>query len=342
MKKIIALLVLISMLFTCSLGSGFSDVENHWAILNIIKASNNGFFSGYPDGSFKPNNTITRLEFITIMTKLLDKTLSVDIDGYNNMFDYEDLDENSWGRPFFNKLMYYAHVFSDETAEDIKGMNFAKKIFGENLEPNKPITREEAVALMAEFLDDTKLSDDEISFNDIQNSPFIGDIQKFCKTAIIKGYPDGTFKPQNNITRAEASVIIIALFEQNDFIKKVQWKVPSTIINPEILRNNPEDVVFQALLSESLGDYLEAYQYLSWDYKRNNGIMNSNYYGKIKETHLLPEDFVFDEDTIEIKVKKEKDEFIQLSFRNSEMKNDYLIELVLVGAEDWYINSKNY
>jgi len=342
MKKILITLILGTMLFTCSMGATLFDIDGHWATLSIIQATNRSIFNGYPDGTFKPDNTITRLEFITIMTKLLDNVAIVDIDNYDNIFKYDDLDEDSWGYPIFNKLMYYAHVFSDERADDIKGKNLAIKVFGDTLEPNKPITREEAVALMAAFLDDSKLSGDELIFTDILDSVYKYDIQKFCKTGIIQGYPDGTFKPKNNITRAEASVIIVQLLSNRDFIKNVEWKIESRFPNHNIYRTEPGNVVYLALFNESIGKYAEAYQYLSPVYKEKNGITTSNYYKKISDSHLIPVGFSFDENTIKISPKKEKDGVIEVEFNDSELKEKYLLELVLIGPEDWYINSKNY
>jgi len=341
MKKLILIFTLVFTLFTFSLGADLSDIQDHWAVLNIMKATNNEFFSGYPDGTFKPNNTITRLEFITIMTKVLENTVDIDIDSYNNIFKYEDLDDNSWGMPFYNKLMYYAEAFSNEMSVN-KGETFAKKIFGNDLEPNKPITREEAVTLMEYFLDKDKLTGEELMFSDTMESPYREEIQQFCKSGIIKGYPDGTFKPTNNITRAEASVIIVELFDNKDLIKDVQWKNESPYINTEVIRTEPEEVVLQVLLNESKNNYSMAYQYLSSIYKEDNEISNSSYYEKNTQSHILPTDFIFDENSIEIKIKKESDESVEVSFKSMDAENEYLLELVLVGIEDWYINAKKY
>ena len=260
----------------------------------------------------------------------------------DNIFKYDDLDESSWGTPFFNKLMYYGHVFSEETIDDIKGSTLAKKVFGETLEPSKPITREEAVALMTVFLDKEELTKESKVFTDTVDSAFKEDIETFCKTGIINGYPDGTFKPKNNITRAEASVIIGNLYENDRFIKDITWGNGTTFLDPDVVRVDPEDNVYQVLLNESRGDYAKAHQYLSGEYKAQYGIYNPNYFFKNKESHIMPEEFVFDKNAVDISAKGEKNDNVTVEFKSKDSEKIYQLELVLVGLDDWYINSKNY
>lgn len=62
----------------------FSDINGHWAYGNIIKTSRAGFMSGYPDGSFKPDNSITRVEVIVALNSALDDVAN----GNYSLFDY--------------------------------------------------------------------------------------------------------------------------------------------------------------------------------------------------------------------------------------------------------------
>ena len=71
---------------------------------------------------------------------------------------------------------------------------------------NKPITRGEVVALMDAFLEYE--SDEVPNFNDIHNNRFKQSILKAYSNGLIKGYEDGSFRPNGTITRAEIAVIL--------------------------------------------------------------------------------------------------------------------------------------
>ena len=82
------------------------------------------------------------------------------------------------------------------------------QIFGlGNFYMNKAITRAEVVAMMDIFLDAT--TDSSISFSDVKRSTnFRDSIIKAASNGLINGYPDGTYRPNNPITRAEMAVIL--------------------------------------------------------------------------------------------------------------------------------------
>ena len=74
-KKAVALLLAATMMVPLALAApstegSFSDVEDHWAQAEIEKAVATGWVDGYPDGTFKPEKTITRAEFTKMMPKL--------------------------------------------------------------------------------------------------------------------------------------------------------------------------------------------------------------------------------------------------------------------------------
>lgn len=69
----------------------FSDVDSgHWAFTNISSAHAKGWINGYPDGTFRPGNSITRAEAVTIVNAVLSRksgssTLAKDINPYNDL-----------------------------------------------------------------------------------------------------------------------------------------------------------------------------------------------------------------------------------------------------------------
>lgn len=67
-KRITGLLLLAMTLSPINvLESGFKDVENHWARGSIIYAIEKGYASGYEDNTFKPNEKVTRTEFVSFL-----------------------------------------------------------------------------------------------------------------------------------------------------------------------------------------------------------------------------------------------------------------------------------
>lgn len=68
MKKLVAIILSCAMMMGVVL-AGFSDIEGHWAQAEVETLAERGAISGYPDGTIKPNGTITRAEFATLLAK---------------------------------------------------------------------------------------------------------------------------------------------------------------------------------------------------------------------------------------------------------------------------------
>lgn len=71
MKKIVSLIFNVVILMS-STAFGFPDLtEDHWAYQNVMDMHNRGFVSGFLDNTFKPNDALTRAQFITMLVKSL-------------------------------------------------------------------------------------------------------------------------------------------------------------------------------------------------------------------------------------------------------------------------------
>lgn len=144
--------------------------------INIHKA----YIYGYPTGNLLPEGKITRAEACAIAIRL--KGISA-----NNMTkaNYQDLEEGAWYLPYINEALKLNLL----DATDNK------------LRPNDPITRAEMARLLAPIDKDNDMKSD---FKDIIGHKYEKEINKAYGNGRIIGYPDGTFKPDNDITRAEA------------------------------------------------------------------------------------------------------------------------------------------
>lgn len=170
----------------------FQDTANHWAENFIKRLMVAGAISGYPDGTFRPDNTITRAEFIVITAKVLG-------------LKPED------GGVFTDTAGHWAQgSISSGVAHGIVSGYDAN-----NFGPDDPITREQMAVMISKA---AQLSGGE-------GEPYAdsSQIASWAREAvaaasaekIISGYPDNTFRPQAGATRAEAvTVIVKALIEQ--------------------------------------------------------------------------------------------------------------------------------
>lgn len=180
--------VLLNALFNGMQGIQYKDYKGHWAEATIDKWFNEGHISGYPDGSFRPEEYMTRAEFLKIVNNVFRFSETTEI-------DFVDVNINDW---------YYEEVktaFKNEYILGISETQFA---------PNDFITREQAAIVISKIL---KLEGDESDANKFVDFSQINLWAKeyvgaASENQLINGYEDNSFKPQNNIKRAEAITIL--------------------------------------------------------------------------------------------------------------------------------------
>ncbi len=185
---LIALLVIASLAAVVPGAQGaviFSDIQNHWARNNIQEMADQGRLKGYGDGTFQPDRVITRAEFAHLIVDSL------------------GLSEIN-GKGFEDTVGHWAEK-SIKTASEhgiIDGYNQSK--FG----PDDFITREQAAVILVKALGITAGNGQD--FVDIGAVSYWAlDAVKCASThGILSGYPDGSFKPKANVTRAQAAVIL--------------------------------------------------------------------------------------------------------------------------------------
>ena len=78
-----------------SLADKFADIEGHWAAAYINNVAAEGWINGYSDGSFRPDEYLTRAEIVTIINRILKRTAQLE-DIQNPEQLYTDIDESHW------------------------------------------------------------------------------------------------------------------------------------------------------------------------------------------------------------------------------------------------------
>ena len=198
-KKIFSSIMLFAFMLQIGLSSfaigettNFQDIRGHYAEETINEWIQKDLISGFPDGSFKPDDNVTRAEYVALL---------------NRAFKHEPVDQT---QKLFNDVMtddwFYVDVMLAASLGIIAG--YPDGNFG----PDDPITRQDACVIISRYLsltDDfdqsyaSKFSDsDEISDYAVEH------IAAAASFKIVNGRPDGTFAPNEYISRADSVIML--------------------------------------------------------------------------------------------------------------------------------------
>ncbi len=163
------------------------DISGHWAEGNINELVSLGAIAGYPDGSFRPDNSITRAEFATVLAKV-----------------FKLAPQN--GKVFTDTAAHWARDYIATVAANGIVNGYDDTTFG----PDDLITREQ-MAVMVVKAAGLATAAGETSFADSGSiSVWAGEsVAAAVENGIMSGYPDNTVRPVGNATRAEAATVIV-------------------------------------------------------------------------------------------------------------------------------------
>ena len=151
------------------------------------------YIIGYKDGLLRPNGNISRAEVATIFFRLLRDPVRAEY--WNQTNPYPDVPADMWCNNAISTLTNMGIIsgYSDGT-----------------FRPNDPITRAELTKIAAGFFADKRVTAHyDGRFSDVSGSEwFVSALEKAIEEGIVQGYQDGTFAPDQYITRAQACTII--------------------------------------------------------------------------------------------------------------------------------------
>ncbi len=168
--------------------------DAHWAHETIDVMTAKGYISGYEDGTFRPDNNITRAEFSALVYRILG------LEAAEDGVIYDDT-ENHWAEDII------------ATMSLPEGYGMLRGYGNGNFGPNDMITREQAVAIIARAKSAVwNAAEDDarkvFSDSDKISTWFAGEMDAAVTNGLITGYQDGSYKPGDLTTRAEACVLL--------------------------------------------------------------------------------------------------------------------------------------
>lgn len=153
------------------------------------------FLVGYTDGTFGSERNMTRAEVTTMFARLLTEQIEAD-KTYSNTFS--DVPKGYWAANYIGYMQQFGIItgYSDGS-----------------FRPDAPVTRAEFAAIASRF---EKLTEGSKSFTDVSDTYWAARYINFAATrGWVTGYSDGTFKPENTITRAEVAAVTCRLLERS-------------------------------------------------------------------------------------------------------------------------------
>jgi len=210
-----------------------NDIAGHWAAADIERAVSSGYAQGYPDGTFRPDSGVNRAEFVA----MLDSAFQLPTGNYDAPVDVSDQD---W------------------FAQDVKSALAAGFVSGYpdgTFRPQDEVSRQEGACMLAKLLKLDGAGDPSFSDGDEIDGWAKDSVSGLVAAGIMAGYPDGSFEPQEVITRAEAVVMINkALASQALTPATDQLQVTGDTVN---VRSGPSTSA-QIIGEANSGDILQA------------------------------------------------------------------------------------
>ncbi|GIP61125.1 fibronectin type III domain-containing protein [Paenibacillus woosongensis] len=171
--------------------TGFKDIDKSFAKDAILSLYYKGIVSGVSETQFEPDRKVTRVEFASMLVRALELQ-----EASEDALTFEDVQRTAWYAPELSAAVLngVAHGFSDK-----------------QFRPQDPITREQAAKMIANAAyEKGSMPAARIKFKDADliASWAKSEVAALTSEQIITGYPDETFKPKRDLTRAECAVLI--------------------------------------------------------------------------------------------------------------------------------------
>lgn len=195
---IFVILMVLILSLTTVYGSTFSDIKGHWAEKVVEEMATKGILNGFEDGTFKPNQSVTREQFAKILVE------SLEIEEKNRNMVFEDVADNRWSKEYINIASEYltgyyqnGKYYFKPTESSVREDVAVAVVMASGLQDNIP-----NYDLLNQFSDKDKISEN---------------LRKYVAIAVENGIMQGKggyFDPKGNLTRAEVSQLLFNVYEK--------------------------------------------------------------------------------------------------------------------------------
>ena len=203
-RKLLSILVICSMILALVpaaqvSATDFSDTRGHWAEGYINRAANHGFVTGFPDGTFRPDDPVTRAQFTAMVNRALGNTGTTGL-------TFTDVPHYEWFHADVARAFAAAYVggYEDNT-----------------FRPNNPISRQEAAVMISRIIPAHNVAGNLNAFpdrGDIADWAFSA-LQKVNGKGYMGGFDDGRLHPRANLTRAQTAKIIGDILDNENIVR---------------------------------------------------------------------------------------------------------------------------
>ncbi|MBP2248916.1 S-layer homology domain-containing protein [Paenibacillus xylanexedens] len=170
-----------------------TDTTTHWVGSTVNTFVKLGVVTGYADGSFHPNASITRAEFATLIAKIF------------------DLSSNQG-----NTISDVSGHWAESSIRSLQSKGVLSGYPDGTFRPNQEIKRSEIIAIISRIMDLSKVPTAEApAFSDLEQTWNKAQLQQAAAAGIIQGDRNGEFHPANSASRAEALTIILRVLQTN-------------------------------------------------------------------------------------------------------------------------------
>lgn len=177
-------------------GTYYSDLTNsHWAYESIQTLSKKNVIAGYPDGTFLPEAVVTREQLVKMLL------IAFELEGDTEL-NFSDIESDRWSAPFIESAVALGIV---------NGMGDGTFL------PAAGVTRQDAAVMIARICEKKGIvlsGKGTVTDSDKIASYAVESVEKLVSAGIISGFEDGTFRPAEMLTRAQAAKLICGLLEK--------------------------------------------------------------------------------------------------------------------------------
>ncbi|MGB9867920.1 MAG: S-layer homology domain-containing protein [Bacillota bacterium] len=202
-RVISATLITLGLAFSLAspLGTGkatarFKDISGHWAEAQVTHLLDLGIITGYEDGTFRPENPVTREEFVALLARAIRLQLS----GSSVTQAFQDVTPTRWSYPYVQAAVKAGLIQTSD--------------YGSRFQPAQPISRGEIAAMLVRAAGAEPpgaVSLRPTSIPDVPSDKVANYVAAALSRGLLAGYPDGSFRPTASTTRAEAATTVARL-----------------------------------------------------------------------------------------------------------------------------------